>query len=139
MRNSMMNSLGVVGAALLGLAACVASGNLRTDPLEGTSWQLVAIEGQSPVADAGASFDGEIVGGSTGCNDYGASYQVDGNQIEIGEIALTEMACIEPEGAMDQERRFVELLSAVDGYRLEDESLRLLRADREVLIFELQG
>ncbi len=45
--------------------------------------------------------DGKL-SGSAGCNNYNASYQVDGDSLTIGPVASTKMACPEPPGVMDK-------------------------------------
>ncbi len=49
--------------------------------------------------------------GSAGCNNYTATYTVDGDQITITPVATTMMMCVEPENAMEQEAAFI----AADG------------------------
>jgi hypothetical protein len=45
------------------------------------------------------------------------------------------MACLEPEGLMDQEARYLELLAAVTGYQIFGERLWLEAADGQALVF----
>jgi putative lipoprotein len=78
------------------------------------------------------------VKGSAGCNSYFGSYEVEGNQLSIpGPIAATEMACMEPEGVMDQEQEYLTILQNAETYEIEDEQLHILSGD-QVLIFELE-
>lgn len=53
----------------------------------------------------------------------------------MGAIAITEMACLEPEGVMDQEPEFVEFLTDAQTFRLADGQLQILRSYREALTF----
>ena len=53
--------------------------------------------------------DGKL-SGSAGCNGFSATYTIDGEALEIGKSASTRKHCPEPEGLMDQERRFLEAL-----------------------------
>ena len=51
-----------------------------------------------------ATFDeGRRLSGSAGCNNYNAAYTTEGDTIEILAPSSTKMACLEPEGVMDQE------------------------------------
>ncbi len=76
--------------------------------------------------------------GSSGCNSFGASYRINGDEIEIREIESTLMACIEPEGAMGQEQRFVTLLSASERYRIAGGQLQLMGSEGVWLVFDPQ-
>ena len=70
--------------------------------------------------------------GSTGCNRYGGPYTVDGDTLELGAIAMTQMAC--PPPASEVETAFVTSLESVAGWGLDGEELTLLDADDEELL-----
>jgi heat shock protein HslJ len=82
-----------------------------------------------------AVFEGGAVHGSSGCNSFGASYEIHGDRIEIREIQSTLMACIAPDGAMDQEQAFVARLSSSETYQIADGQLRLMSSGRDALVF----
>lgn len=67
--------------------------------------------------------------GSAGCNNYTASYQVDGDQISIGPAASTRKACAEPEGIMEQEMAYLLALETANTYRIEGDRLELRTSD----------
>ncbi len=131
-------AFGIVGMALSG---CNAIESAPPDPLDGTSWLLVSQEERDPLPgiDIIAGFDAGSVQGSSGCNNFGASYRIDGDKIEIGEVESTLMACIEPEGAIDQEQEFITLLSSSEGYNITDGQLQLMHLGRVLLAFDRQG
>ncbi|MDG6256004.1 MAG: META domain-containing protein [Methanomicrobiaceae archaeon] len=115
------------------------------DALAGTSWTLAGLAGEDggmePVLDGTtitAAFGGDgRVGGSAGCNHYGADYTVDEASLSIGLAVRTEMYCMNPPGVMEQEGRYLSLLADAACWRMEDGLLIL--ADREgadLLIFE---
>jgi heat shock protein HslJ len=113
---------------MLMLVACSGIGpQTAQDPLEGTSWDLFAYRKTSPIE--GTSITAEFVDGkvqgSAGCNSYSGAYKVDGERIEIGPIMMTEMACMEPEGVMDQELYYLEFLGAVSRIQFVDDQLQL--------------
>jgi heat shock protein HslJ len=85
-------------------------------PLAGT--ELTAVFGE----------DG-IVSGSTSCNNYSASYELNGNAITIGPAATTRMICVEPEGIMEQEASYLAALGTATTYRIVGRDLELLTAD----------
>lgn len=113
--------------------------------LAGTSWTLASLAGENgtmiPVL-AGttvtAAFDAEgNLGGSAGCNHYGAGYTVDGANLAIEPAVRTEMYCSEPPGIMDQEDRYLALLTEVASYRVEDNRLVLTGHNgTDILVFE---
>ena len=75
------------------------------------------------------TFDGsEMVSGIAGCNNYSGRYVTDGLAIVIEDILNTLMYCEQPEGLMDQEGVFLELLDRVMYYRivLDEEDQELL-------------
>lgn len=113
--------------------------------LEGTEWLLSELQGSDgglqaalPDRNVTALFDGERVGGSSGCNQYGGSYTLDGESLSIGPLMSTLMACPEP-GVMEQEAAFTGLMSETASYQVEGQELRLLDADGQVLlVFQAQ-
>ncbi|MGF1503896.1 MAG: META domain-containing protein [Anaerolineae bacterium] len=106
--------------------------------LAGTEWQLASINGSSPIegTDATLRFEEDgIMGGSTGCNQYGGSYRASGDNLTVTEMAWTEMACLEPEGIMEQESEFTRILSSAHGFDLTGSVLEIY-ADGGYLVFE---
>jgi heat shock protein HslJ len=100
-------------------------------PLVGTRWALDSLgyggdTVASPVAGADASvvFDeaGEATG-STGCNRFGADYQVDGDAIAFGPMRLTRRAC-EP-AVSQQEDIFQRALLRATAFTIEGDVLTL--------------
>ena len=82
---------------------------------EGQDWVLqyyrksTAVEGVI----AAINFSEGKVSGSTGCNTFSGEYIFDGEtsgDLQIINLAVTEMTCLEPEGLMDQEAFFLETL-----------------------------
>jgi heat shock protein HslJ len=61
--------------------------------------------------------------GSGGCNRLSGSYTLDGERLTFGRAAGTMMACRD---GMEQERAFLDALSAVTGWRVEGQRLLLL-------------
>lgn len=96
----------------------------ETVEFEGTDWALrLFADGEEwyPLLEGGtitALFDGGEVSGSSGCNTYRGSYELDGEDITIGPLAVTEMACDEPSGVMEQESGYLETLQSAASYRV---------------------
>lgn len=113
--------------------------------LAGTSWTLASLVGEDgaivPVL-AGTTVtavfgaDGNL-GGSAGCNHYGAGYTQDGANLTIESAVRTEMYCENPKGIMEQEDRYLALLANVTTHRVESD--RLFLSDQkgvDLLVFE---
>ena len=110
----------------------------ETPALEGTSWQLVSYVSADnetvaavPDVDATIMFQDGSVSGSSGCNSFSGGYTVDGNQISMGEMATTLMAC--PEPLMLQEQGLTAALGGAATYAIEGDTLQLIDADGNVL------
>ncbi|MFA9406759.1 MAG: META domain-containing protein [Anaerolineales bacterium] len=108
-----------------------------SNELAGTSWEVISynngkeavvsvIIGTQITADFGE--DGQLTGNG-GCNSYFASYETDEDKITIGPAGMTEMACMEPEGVMEQEQLYLAALGMADVYRIEADSLQFRTAE----------
>jgi heat shock protein HslJ len=113
-------------------------------PLTGTNWSMLNYNNGRGLFSALAgtevtalfSVDGNLTG-TAGCNNYRASYQVDGNNIQIGPAATTRMFCSEPEGIMDQENDYLAALESAATYRIDRQQLWLFFANNSTAaIFE---
>ena len=121
--------------------------------LEGPTWSLLSfvgerqIEGEAaavpdpvPVLD-GTKISISLVGGkargSAGCNSYLADYAA-GTTLTFGPVAATEMACLAPEGVMEQEQRYLATLPAVTGYRIAGNLLWLETGGSTSLVYVLE-
>jgi len=98
-------------------------------------WALLTLNGAPLLAGSAinATFDEEKITGYSGCNSYGGAYTVKGDALQLGEIAMTQMACLE-DGVMDQERAYMEALSNVTKFRLDNDRLELLDASGAALL-----
>jgi heat shock protein HslJ len=78
--------------------------------LAGTSWSIVAIDGE-PVPRTPTyfiNFEERRLSGKAGCNGFGGTYEVSGRTLVPGPIAATRMAC--PGPAMAHEQRALAIL-----------------------------
>jgi heat shock protein HslJ len=104
--------------------------------LTGTNWIATGINnGKGAVAsvvlgtDVTAVFgtDGTLAG-KAGCNDYSATYKVDGSKMTITQPVSTRMFC-GGEGVMDQETAYLNALTNVATYKVDGDRLELRAAD----------
>jgi heat shock protein HslJ len=119
------------------LAACSAAAEEPRPSLDGTRWILESMGSHQalPGTKITARFDEGSVGGSSGCNSYGGSYETDRNHLKIRELTSTLMACLDPEGVMDQEAAYLRTLGAADDYEIVDGKLRISGSVGEALVF----
>lgn len=62
----------------------------------------------------------------TSCNTGGGPYEVDGESISIGPVAVTERACLDPAGVMRQEARILAALDDAETVQVTPDRLTLL-------------
>jgi len=124
--------------ALLCFNACTRVGIGDTDALADTEWQLAFIRKTTPIAgtNISISFENGEIRGTSGCNTYFGSYEIEGEKIKFNEIAMTEMACLDPEGVMQQEQDYLSFLSEVVLFSIEGNQLILRKAEQGQLTFE---
>ena len=121
------------------VTACAGAVGTGVSPV-GTVWNLTLLNGESlvPTTSITAEFseDGKV-GGSAGCNNYSAAYEVDGNKINLNmsATAMTLMAC--PEPIMKQESAYLAALEGAATFEVSDEELVLFDASgNPVAVFE---
>jgi len=92
--------------------------------LWGTSWRLLAIDGDSLVGGAAPTLsfpEPGRVAGEGGCNSYFGSVALGDGVIELGRLASTRMAC--PGAAGKRESDYFRVLRASEGFKREGETL----------------
>ena len=107
------------------------------ESLDGTSWQLIYYRKTtvSEGIDITAIFEDGNISGSSGCNSYSGSYQVDGSKISFGPLAGTLMACMDPPEVMEMEQMYQEWLMDAQTFELSPDQLMIFRSDGEALTF----
>ena len=124
----------------IGLTAC--EGEIAA--IENTTWVLsrygtqevnlqAVIEGTEITATFNSK-DNQVTG-SAGCNTYFGDYQINKKELSISMLAWTEMACLEPEGVMEQEQQYLSALQSAESYTIEESELIIVCSDGWVLVF----
>lgn len=88
---------------------------LSPQTLEGTDWSIQRIGEMDALSDRPASLafaDGRA-SGTTGCNRFSGSYDVNTTALTLGPLAATKMAC--PGTAMEQENKLLAILKGTLG------------------------
>ncbi|NKQ37184.1 MAG: META domain-containing protein [Chloroflexi bacterium] len=116
--------------------------------LAGTSWDVISynngnqavvsvIIGSKITANFGE--DG-VLSGNAGCNDYTASYEINGDALTIGPAAATRKLCAEPEGIMEQEAQYLAALETIATFTTDGEQLRTRTAEGSMAVnFQIAG
>jgi heat shock protein HslJ len=127
-------ALGAVGALLLIGVALASSGEL-----EGRTWVVseLVVDGSAVAPLEGtvitAKFEDGGVSGIASCNNYFGSYTVDGDSLSFGPLGSTLMACEGP--IQDQETAYLTLLSQVDAYAVDGDTLTLRSGGADIITF----
>jgi heat shock protein HslJ len=75
-----------------------------------------------------------LLSGTAGCNHYTARYETEGDSIQSETAEVTEMACLEPEGVMEQERLYLAALAKADTYRIEGLTMEMRSSDGSLMV-----
>jgi heat shock protein HslJ len=135
----------LVVAATVVAASCGSDDTAVTEPsadpvlaIDGATFLSESVTGRDLVADSvlNLSFDNGLVGGDAGCNQIGgAEYDiVAGALVLTSPLAMTEMACMEPPGLMEQEQWYVEFLGSRPSISKDGDRLTL-DADGVTVVF----
>lgn len=118
-------------------------------PLVGTPWELAyyydgtgamiaVLEG----TDITAVFNNtsKKLAGSA-CNDYNATYTINGNNLTINAPVATALTCATPPGVMQQEAAYLTHLPMATSYKIMGDVLQLIRAEngRETVLLEYEA
>jgi heat shock protein HslJ len=108
-------------------ASLIGSWTLTSFGSVGTTFP--AVEG----SDAELTFNEDgTVAGNSGCNGFGGSYTVEGDQVTFSEIVSTLIACEEP--LMAQEAAVLKMLTGTANYKIEGNSLTLTNNDTMLVL-----
>jgi heat shock protein HslJ len=119
------------------------------EPLEGTLWTLISVGTEdSPMApmegsqftavfDRIAGVPSGIVSGSTGCNDYNATYAANLTEIKVNLPVRTNNDCPNPDMQLEAEQQFFLGLNSATSYRILGNILQIPYGEpAQVLTFE---
>jgi heat shock protein HslJ len=100
--------------------------------LMGAEWVVESIDGAEIAAGSRATltFDADgRVAGNTSCNQYSGPYRLTGEGISVGEVVSTRKACAD--ALMNQERKFLGALGAVDRFEIDPSGGLILRGGEQ--------
>ena len=102
-------------------------------------WEVVSLEGKELIpgtfVDLHLSSDWKA-SGNAGCNTWYAFVSTrNGNRIRFTRLTqATKMECEGPDGVMEQEALFFELIQFVDGFSIENGELVLYYGDEDIMV-----
>jgi heat shock protein HslJ len=123
------------------LAGCREGGSDAVDvsTLAGKTWVLASLDGK-PVLEGTrvllefSPAEGGIAG-SGGCNHYFGNFVLKGKDLTISALGMTEMYCMDPEGVMEQEKTYLDALSAAKTVQVVDGQLRITYGGGATLVY----
>jgi heat shock protein HslJ len=134
-RRYILIAVAVVGALAVGAIVALIVVSARSTPpaaLTQPTWTLtrLVVDGQvqtlSPSRPATLHFDAHTgqVSGTGGCNTFGGSYSLNGNQVQFGALRSTLIGCLDPV-VNGQESHYFQALSDVLTYQIQGTTLTL--------------
>jgi heat shock protein HslJ len=98
------------------------------------SWKLTSYGTMDTISSALADVEANLtfkedgtITGTSGCNEFGGKYVLEGDQIKFQEIASTLMLCDTP--IMDQEEAVQQVLTETASYKIEGNTLTITNKD----------
>jgi heat shock protein HslJ len=129
MRRSLPAAAILLVLAILAVGCGSDEGDAQGGSLEGVTWVLdassiAALVEQAPAdARVDIAFEAAEASGTSGCNSYRGEYTVEGDGIEFGAFAATQMACEQP--LMDLEAAYLAALGDVSAFEVGGGNLSL--------------
>jgi len=122
-----------------GSSSSTTSGSSAASGIGGRDWLLQA-DGTSITVPDGIDItlfvDGTEASGSSGCNSYNASVEIDGSDITFGTVASTMMACAEPEKG-EAETAYTTALAEIETFEIDGDTLVLTGGDTTLTYAEM--
>jgi heat shock protein HslJ len=122
---------------------CLSAGLLiACKPLWGTDWTLVSLNGHEliPGTNITATFKENYIAGHAGCNLYSSEIEIDDvSLILVGDLPITDMLCLDPEGRIEQEREYLDTLKTITTYVRAGEQLDMKNEAGEMVLTFQKG
>ena len=133
-----MKRIVITAALLILITSCGIHPQSNQLELSGTNWRLISYANNIPLSgkDMTAKFTAKEVQGSASCNHYFGAYKISGNKLSIDGLGWTEMACMDPEGIMEQEQTVMGLLSKASEVSIEGNQLLIRTSSGDLLVFD---
>lgn len=138
-------SVGLIIGCTLGVLAGCGSSESSTTPsdqpvlaIDGVTFLSETVTGHDLVtgSELRLSFDGDRLGGDAGCNQMGGEFEITDGVLVVDQLAMTEMACMDPPGLMEQEQWFSDFLSSRPRIQQDGDRLTLATDDVSVVFLD---
>lgn len=135
----------VLAPLVLTVSACGDDGPSNAADIEGVEWQIDEITGEVAAnIDLGGAavptllLEDGTASGDSGCNTFTGVYSIDGDALELGELAVTEMAC--DDDIMAVESAYLAALGEITVFEQDGELLELTSESTDtVLVYSAGG
>ena len=124
----------IVGSVTLLALACAS----EEQPLAGTSWTLLSVEGTPAIGNVEVEFSEESgISGWTGCNSYDGRYRASRSSFTIVELRWTEAGCPSREMFMQDSLYTDLLLVDAEEFAISGSRLTITSSDSQTITFAL--
>ena len=100
-----------------------------------SGWRHMRVTNLRPGSKVTMSFEEDGVFGSAGCNSYSAQYSIGDAEITFTSPRVTRRACAAPDGVMQQETRFLNLLPSLTKFHIYGDRLFIFTGEGRAVLF----
>ena len=100
-----------------------------------SGWRHMRVTNLRPGSKVTMSFEEDGVFGSAGCNSYSAQYSISDAEITFTSPRVTRRACAAPDGVMQQETRFLNLLPSLTKFHIYGDRLFIFTGEGRAVLF----
>ena len=113
----------------------VSQGAERSE-LTGMRWTAITLRDRPVLTGSRITMEATAtsLGGYGGCNWYGGDFTLTGTTLEVEPMTQTLRACIDPEGATEQESAYLQLVKQAVRFQRAGDTLRLFDREGAVLV-----
>ena len=100
-----------------------------------SGWRHLRVTNLRPGSKVTMSFEEDGVFGSAGCNSYSAQHSIGDEEITFTSPGVTRRVCATPDGVMQQETRFLNLLPSLTKFHIYGDRLFIFTGEGRAVLF----
>ena len=100
-----------------------------------SGWRHLRVTNLRPGSKVTMSFEEDGVFGSAGCNSYSAQHSIGDEEITLTSPGVTRRVCATPDGVMQQETRFLNLLPSLTKFHIYGDRLFIFTGEGRAVLF----
>ena len=100
-----------------------------------SGWRHMRVTNLRPGSKVTMSFEEDGVFGSAGCNSYSAQHSIGDEEITLTSPGVTRRVCATPDGVMQQETRFLNLLPSLTKFHIYGDRLFIFTGEGRAVLF----